>query len=147
MLKNKLLLIGTLPILFSTSIVAVETDKCDGGVCFVDLNKHKPSKAFKKDNQPLMIEKPRYLDNDDIDKSATIVLDGKTITVFPKSSYVMSKEEQKQYNIQEEPLLIVEENLEEIILDEVKKLPNSEYFCEENSKPVIHSESGFYECV
>lgn len=145
MAKNKLLLLGTLSLLFSTSVLAVEMDKCTGGVCFVNIDKHEPSKAFKKENQLLSIETPRFIE-DEIDKSATIVLDGQTITVFPKSSYVMSEEEKHNYYVYEEPLLTVEQ-LGETILDQVEKLPSSEFFCEKDQKPVVHPESGFYECV
>jgi len=140
MLKNKLLLLGTLSVLFSPNIMA---EKCAGGVCFVTLDKHEPSQAFKKENQLLSIETPRFIE-DEIDRSATIVLDGQTITVFPKSSYVMNEE--TEYNYYETPLLTLEE-LGETSLDVVEKLPDSEFFCDKDEKPVIHPESGFYECV
>lgn len=145
MLKNQLLLLGTLCVLVSTSTVAVEMDKCAGGVCFATLDKLEPSKGFKQESQLLTIETPRFIE-DEIDRSATIVLDGQTITVFPKSSYVVGEETNHNYYVYDEPLLTVEE-LGKTILNEVEELPSSEFFCEKDRKPVVDPKSGFYECV
>jgi len=136
MLKNKLLLLGALSVLFSTSIVAVETDKCVGGACFVKLDKFETSKKEDSSN---------FIDQE-LDKSATIVLDGQTITVFPKSSYTMSSQEENNYYVVEDSLLVTE-GFQEEIMDKLITLPNSEYFCEKNRKPVVDPKSGFYECV
>jgi hypothetical protein len=146
MLKNKLLLFGAFSALFSTSIVAVETEKCVGGACFVKLDKKEPSKKVESD-EPLKVAPVTQLLENEVDKSATIILDGEMITVFPKSSYLTTEAQQDNYMIYEEALPIVEDKIEDVILDRVIKLPNSEYFCEKDSMPVVHKESGFYECV
>jgi len=146
MLNKQTLYLSILLALTTTTVVADQSEKCLGGVCYVNLDKHEPSKGFEQDQKLLQIEDPRFLEND-IDKSATIVLDGETITVFPKSSYVMSEEEIKYTDAVEESLVTIEYDLQETVLEKIIKLPNSEYFCDKDSMPVIDVETGFYECV
>ncbi|HHS91962.1 MAG TPA: hypothetical protein ENK82_01310 [Campylobacterales bacterium] len=146
MLKKKALYLGVLLALSTTAVVADETGNCVGGVCFVNLDKHKSSKGFEEEKQVVTLETPRFLE-EELDKSITIVLDGETITVFPKSTYVMTEDEKLDYDLQEGRIILDESKLGDSILENVD-LPNSEYYCENNTQPIVlDKEAGFYECV
>lgn len=158
MLKSKFLLLGTMSALFMTSLLGAQESKCAGGVCFVNLDKLKPSEEFETKQQALVaLAEPR-----EIDKTITIVLDGETVTVFPHSSYVMTEEEKLRYSELEvieqnekfneeanRDLLLVTESLEKVedkILEKIK-LPKSEFFCEKDRKPIYNDKSGLFQCV
>lgn len=159
MIKRKILL-GTMSAMLTTTMLNAKAGDCAGGVCFVNLDKHKSSKAFENKNQNLVaLETPRYIEDD---KTITIVLDGETITVFPHSSYVMTEEEKLHYSENEvigqneifneeanKDLLLVTgvlEKVEDKILEKIE-LPTSEYFCEKDRKPIYNDESGLFQCV
>lgn len=147
MLNKKFLTLGTISILLTTTVFGAGTQNCAGGVCFINLDKLKPSKGFEQEKaKTVLLEKPRYIEvyseNDNtIDKSMTIVLDGETITVFPKSSYVMNPEEALDVILLAEPMVAVEDK----ILEKTN-LPSSEYFCEKDKRPV-YLNNDTYECV
>jgi len=162
MIERKILLSMISALLTTTITLNAKAGDCAGGVCFVNLDKNKPSKKFENQNQNLVaLEMPRYIETKETeeDKTITIVLDGEIITVFPHASYVMSEEEKRDFyynnKIYEEVdsslVLVTEgdgvENIEEKILDKVHNLPVSEYFCEKDKQPLYHLDSGLYECV
>lgn len=176
MLSKRLLIAGTLStlVLGTTTLLAQgSSSHCVGSVCFVNLDKIKPTKGFKKEKKPLVVfEKPRFVESkseepthneleDTIDKTIEIVVDNQEVYVFP--SYVMTEEEkiayfeeQKAIELNEkenleanEDLRIVSkpiEKVEEKILEKTA-LPTSDYYCENNTHPVYNEELDFYECV
>ncbi|CAA6798470.1 MAG: Unknown protein [uncultured Sulfurovum sp.] len=158
MLNNNFFKLGTVAVLLTSTLLGAGTAKCVGGVCFVNLDKLKPSKGFEKSEENLVVlEQPRYIEevntntqNNFIDKSITIVLDGETITVFPHSSYVMNDLEviYSDDNVNENELLVTGESdrIEDIILEK-SGLPNSEFFCEKNKKPLYDSTEDTFQCV
>jgi hypothetical protein len=157
MISKKFLILVSLSTLFVTTALGAEKDNCLGGVCIVNLDNLKPSKGFGQKEQELMVlEEPRYIDenykNDYIDKSMTIVLDGETITVFPKSTYVMNEEEKNNYIANEEAnkdLLMLTQTVEKIEDKILEKsyLPSSEFYCEKNKKALYNQRSDTFLCV
>ncbi|CAA6809026.1 MAG: Unknown protein [uncultured Sulfurovum sp.] len=146
MLNNKFFRLGAVTALLTTTLLGAPTQQCVGGVCFANLDNLKPSKGFEEKKENLVIlEQPRYVQqininaqNDFIDKSMTIVLDGELITVFPHSSYIM----------EESTLLVTEsdDKIEDIILNKTE-LPSSDFFCEKNTKALYDSEKHTFQCV
>ena len=148
MLSKKLLTMGTLStLLMGTTLFAGERN-CANGVCFATLDKHLRVKVSKQMQKKII----PFIKKNEFDKSITIVLDGETITVFPKSTYVMSEEEKINYFENEEAnkdlLMITQivEKTEDKILEKTD-LPTSEYYCEKNTKPLYHKVSDSFECV
>lgn len=145
MINNKFLMISMASTLLVTTTFAAGTLPCVGGVCFVKLDNLKPSKGSEEKNEKIvLLENPRYIENyaqnENIDKSMTIVLDGETITVFPHSSYVMNEEALDEVLLAE-PMVEIEDKI-------LKKsnLPSSEYFCEKDKEPV-YLNNDIFECV
>lgn len=141
MLKKKLLMLATISALLTTTTFGAGTQKCVGGVCFINLDKLEPVKAFEKKKEALMVW------NENTDNSMTIILDGEMITIFPKSTYMMNEKEKIAY-YNEEELLIVKsaDSIEDRILEKAD-LPLSEYFCEKDTKPLYNTEDDTFQCV
>lgn len=161
MLKNKLLILGTMSTMLVTNTFGSGVQKCAGGACFVNLEKTRSLESFKKKSERLLIiEQPRFIQNT-MDKTIVIILDGEKLSVFP--SYVMTEEEkvsfykeQKAIALNEElnkkdrkeTLVIAQEveHVEDKILEKTK-LPTSEYFCEKNTKPLYDKALDSFQCV
>ena len=96
----------------------------------------------------------------DLNKAFDIIVDGKITVVFP--SYVMTEEEKVAYYREQRAIALNKkaneeanrglrvvtqpiEKIEDKILN--KNLPTSEYFCDNNKKPVRIKNSNLYECV
>ena len=127
-----------------TTLLSAGTQDCPNGACFATFSKPNLSKVL---DAPKYIEDRFQIQNEMIDKSITIVLDGKTITVFPKSTYVMSEEEKNDYYNKETLLRIGSiKKIEDNPLNQAR-LPSSEYFCEENKRPFYQANSTVYECI
>jgi len=125
----------------------------------------------------VVLDTPRYIDNNSeldnhislekveiekIDKSFDVVVDNEVVAVFP--SYVMTENEKMVY-LQEQKAIALndkfneEENrelrkigqiiekIEDTILNKAKVLPTSDYYCDDNTHPVYHTESDSFECV
>jgi len=170
MLYKKLLLAGTLSTLVSGTALFAQQGDCVGGVCFVNLDKIKPTKGFEKKKKPLVVlEKPRFIaekseslvHNNTIDKTLKIIVDDVEIFVFP--SYVMSEAEKATYYAEQEAIALNEkENIEanenfqivgqsiakvdEKILEKTE-LPLSDFYCEKDTHPVYDKLSDSFECV
>ena len=172
MTHKKLLLTGTLSILLLASSLSAQ-GSCVDGACFVNLKNLKPTKKFQeKKRQMIVLKKPRFASsksefkNDTSvegkakNKSFDIILNGKITVVFP--SYVMTNDEKIAYykeqkamalnkkvnekaNIELQRIIQPIEKIEDRILN--KHLPISEYFCDNDKKPVRIKNSNFYECV
>ena len=121
MIKKKLLTVGMTTMLLGTTLFA--QGNCVGGVCFINLDKIKPSKSFKKEKQPLVVlAKPRFIErnvevkmnnSDDfvmfeekVDKTIDIVVNNEEIYVFP--SYVMTDTEKANYIEEQEAIALNE---------------------------------------
>jgi len=171
MMYKKLLVTGTLSTLLLASSLSAQGN-CVGGACFVNLKNLKPTKVFQeKKEQMVILKEPRFVssksefkDDSSIevvkDKSFDIIVDGKDTLVF--SSYVMTAEEKSAYYKEQEAIALNKkaneeankelqkviqpiEKIEDKILN--KDLPTSEYFCDNDKKPVHVKNSDLYECV
>jgi len=128
MLSKKIVTMGVLSILLTSTILFAEEKKCENGVCFATFSKTNTIKTFKEEQKKVInLEK-----SNELDKSFTIVLDGDEIMVFP--SYKMTNSE---YYLSEEEMKIVQP-LE-------KK--DSLYYCENETKPQFNEFSDLYQCV
>ena len=144
MMYQNLLLTGTLSTLLLTSSLFAQED-CP--TCHVDLKNLK----LKREVQQKSEFKTYYSETNS--NSYEIVEDGK-VTII-SSSYVMTDEEKKTIALNEKAneeaniaLKIVTQSIEKIedkILN--KNLPTSEYFCDNDKKPVRIKNSNRYECV
>ena len=175
MMYKKLLVTGTLSTLLLASSLSAQGN-CVGGACFVNLKNLKPTKAFQeKKEQMIVLKQPRFVssksefkrhpsrvtvEDTNLDKSFDIVVDGKLITVF--DSYTMTAEEKAAYYAEQKAIALNKkaneeankelqrviqpvEKIEDKILN--KNLPTSEYFCDNDTKPVQIKDSDLYECV
>ena len=130
--------------------------------CKVDLTNLKNTKKFQNKSMKFTPLKREYNTHSivKISNSYELVVDGKVTLIFP--SYVMSEEEKANYyreqravalnrkaneEANKELKLVIqpEEKIENKILN--KKLPKSEYFCDNDKKPVRVKNSNRYECV
>jgi len=125
----------------------------------------------------VVLDTPRYINHDSelenhisveeveiekIDKSYDIVVDNEIVAVFP--SYVMSENEKVAYLKEQKAIALndkfnAEENrelrkigqiiekIEDTILNKTEVLPTSDYYCDDNTHPVYHTESDSFECV
>ena len=171
MIHKKILIAGTLATLVATTLVAQEN--CVGGVCFVNLDNLKPTKVFQEKKEKLVVlQKPRFIEHKsevvkhylkNIDESIDIVVDGELITVFPPSAYVMTEQERVAYYKEQKAIALNKkmndkeneelqkitkpiEKIEDKILNK-SLLPTSQYYCEDNTKPVYDKDSDLFECV
>ena len=171
MIHKKMLITGTLATLLVTTLVAQEN--CVGGVCFVNLKNLKPTKVFHEKKEKLVVlQKPRFIEHQsevfehypkEIDESIDIVVDGELITVFPPSVYVMTKQERIAYYKEQKAIALNKkmndkeneelekitkpiEKIEDKILNK-SSLPTSQYYCDDNRKPVYDKDSDLFECV
>jgi len=170
MLYKKLLIVGTMSTLLSGTALLAQGSNCVGGVCFVNLDKIKPTKGFEKKQEPLVVlEKPRFIEeksevivhNEHADEMVQIILDDEEIFVFP--SYVMTEAEKAAYYSEQEAIalnkklnreanqdsLIVSptiEKTEDKIINKTQ-LPISEYYCEKDTHPVYDEDLDLFECV
>ena len=171
MIHKKILIAGTLATLLVTTLVAQEN--CVGGVCFVNLDNLKPTKVFQeKKEKSVVLQKPRFIEHQsevveqylkEIDESIDMVIDGELITVFPPSAYVMTKQERVAYYKEQKAIDLNRkmndkeneelqkitkpiEKIEDKILNK-NSLPTSQYYCEDNTKPVYDKDSDLFECV
>ena len=166
MTNRRLLLTGTLSTLLLASSLSAQ-GSCVGGACFVSLKNLKPIKKFQeKKGQMIVLKKTRFVssknefkhhssDEKIKNKPFDVILDGKITVIVP--SYVMTEEEKisyynkhkiemyKQENIELQRIIQPTEKIEDRILD--RNLPKSEYFCDNDKKPVRIKNSNFYECV
>ncbi len=175
MIHKKLLVAGTLSTLLLASSLSAQGN-CVGGACFVNLKNLKPTKVFQdKKEQVIVLKKPRFITSKsefkqhssievvkdtNIDKSFDIVVDGKITVVFP--SYIMTDEEKIAYYKEQKAIALNKkaneeanrdlrivsqpvEKIEDKILN--KNLPTSDYFCDNNKKPVRVKNSDLYQCV
>jgi len=131
-------------ILLTTSISAETKTICDGKHCFIDLSKLSSSRTatteithFSKTDGGEVLAPKVEVDNSPMNNIETIVLD--------HDKYVMTIAEVEEYemeNLLTQPM----ENIENRII-EGTKLPTSEFYCENNTKPIYHSDSDSFECA
>jgi len=121
MLSKKLLTMGVLSTLLTTTILFAEEKNCENGVCFATFSKTNTIKTFKEEQKKVInLEKLNELD-----KSFTIVLDGDEIMVFPSykmtdSEYYLSEEDMKYKHESEEFEELIVQPLEDTVLDKSK---------------------------
>ena len=175
MIYKKILIAGTLATVLVTNLVA--QDNCVGGVCFVNLKNLKPTKVFQEKREKLVVlQKPRFVssksevkhhyytevvNDNNLDKSFDIIVDGKETLVFP--SYIMTAEEKLAYYKEQKAIALNKkmndkeneelkritkpiEKIEDKILNK-SSLPTSQYYCDDNTKPVYDKDSDLFECV
>ncbi len=164
-MMQKRLLNGTLSLLVLATSLSAQGN-CVGNACFVKIKKTKSNKMHCVGNAcfvNLDNVKPsseNYTDVDEVDNSFEVVIDGELTIVFP--SYVMTEAEKRVY-IQEQRAIALNkkaneeankelkivtqpvEKIEDKILN--KNLPTSEYFCDNDKKPIQIKNSDLYECV
>jgi len=132
-MNQKLLLAGLLSIsLLPLNLTAQTQVKCTGTNCFVDISGLSAKKTEVK-SEVQMIE----------DRYSTIVLDDIETIVFQKEHYIMTDDEVGEYELEFNGI----ENLTNSVLSE-EDLPNSEYYCEDDLKPVkVQGLQNTYECT
>jgi len=106
--------------LLSLNLSAAGKMKCTGKYCVVDLSElasPKKNKEIKKSDAP----EERY---------STQIIDNVETIVFNDAAYIMTEDEKIEYKLKT--------SLEELTTPSLNKgdLPDSEFFCEENQKPV-----------
>ena len=151
MMNKKLLVTGTLSTLLLASSLSAQSN-CVGNACYISLKNLKPKRVVLKKSEP----KTHTMSVDSYD----VVEDGKVTVIF--SSYVMTPEEKAAYEREQKAIALnkkenEEENRDlrvvsqpiEKIEDKIlnKNLPTSEYFCDNDKKPVHIENSDLYECV
>jgi hypothetical protein len=121
MIKKKLLTVGLSTLLLGSTLFA--QSNCVGGVCIINLDNLKPSKAYVEKSEPLVaLAQPRFIakhpevqvENNDafmvledkFDKTIDIVVDNEKIYVFP--SYVMTDSEKVAYVQEQESIALNE---------------------------------------
>jgi len=141
-----------------------------------NLKPTKGFKSHKK-QEMVVLDTPRYvttqnesidnatvenLEQEKIDKSFDVVMDNKLVAVFP--SYVMTESEKiayvkeqqaialnEKFNAQENKELRkigqVVKRIEDTIINKTQELPTSDYYCDDNRRPIYHDESHSFECV
>ena len=153
MMHKKLLVTGTLSTLLLASSLSAQGN-CVNGVCFVNLENLKPKKVVHKKSEPkthtISVTSNAY----------DVVEDGEVTVVF--SSYVMTPEEKAAYEREQKAIALNKKANEEayrelrIVSQPVEKvedkilnrnLPTSDYFCDNDKKPVHIENSDLYECV
>ena len=160
MMYKNLFVTGSL----STLLLASSLFAQDCPNCKVNLEnlKYTKTKEFQKKSIKFMPLKSEHNAHSvvSVSDSYELVVDGKVTLIFP--SYVMSEEEKENYYREQRAIalnkkaneeanrelkLVVqpEEKIENKILN--KKLPKSEYFCDNDKKPVRVKNSNRYECV
>ncbi|CAA6823135.1 MAG: Unknown protein [uncultured Sulfurovum sp.] len=130
-MKRKLLTTTLLSMsLLSFNVSAGSKMKCTGTNCFVDLSGLSPAKqevvSTKKSSSQ--------------ESYSTVILDDIETIIFTK--YVMSNDEVAEYDLEN-----ILHNRSLPTLNE-ENLPNSDYFCEDNLKPVmVENMANTYECA
>ena len=159
MYKNLFVTGGLSTLLLVSSLSAQDCPNCK-----VNLEnlKHTKTKKFQNKNIKFKALNREYNSHSvvSVSDSYELVVDGKVTLIFP--SYVMSEEEKEKYYREQRAIalnkkaneeanrelkLVVqpEERIENKILNQ--RLPKSEYFCDNNKKPVRVKNSNRYECV
>jgi hypothetical protein len=124
-----LLSISLLPL----NLTAQDPAKCTGANCFVDISGLSKKKDIQVKSKVEKIEE-RY---------NTIILDNIETIVFAKEYYIMTNDEVGEYELEHKGI----EDLTEPVLSG-EALPNSEYYCEDNLKPVkVEGLLNTYECT
>jgi len=152
-MKTKLLTSTILSLSLLTGTVSAEKI-CTGDYCLIDLSKFSPTKKTEISNR---IHVVTSFKSEEIKKVVKIVLDERQMSnqnkmetiVFPHETYVMTKAEIEEYQVENFLMLPLDE-IENRIINKTKnktKLPVSEYFCEDYSKPIYNNLSDTYECA
>lgn len=128
-MKRKFLIILLSVSSLSFNLFATGQMKCTGKYCIVDISKISPDqnkKNLKKDSQGY----------------TTVIIDNMQTIVFSDEKYVMTQIEIAEYDLEhmQKNLLLPSLNSED--------LPNSDYLCEDNLKPVpVAGVENTYECT
>ncbi len=156
MTHKKLLVTRTLSILLLASSLSAHGG-CVGDACYVSLKNLKPTKKIQEKSE---FKHHTSVEEKVEDSSFDIIVDGKVTIVF--SSYVMTEKEKIAYAKEQKAIALNKkanreankelqriiqpiENIEDKLLN--KNLPISEYFCDNDKKPVRVKNSNLYECV
>jgi len=123
-----LLSISLLPL----NLTAQDQVKCIGNKCFVDISGFSAKKAEVKPKKQVLE-----------DRYSTIILDDIETIVFAKEHYVMTDAEAGEYQLESYGI----EDLTTPALSG-EGLPNSEYYCEDDLKPVkVKGLPNTYKCT
>ena len=153
MMYQNLLITGTLSTLLLVSSLSAH-DNCTGNACYVNIDNVKPTREVHK--------KREFKTHSSVvtSNSYEIVVDGAVTVVLP--SYVMTDEEKANYDREQKAIALNKKANEEanrelrIVTQSIEKigdkilnkgLPTSEYFCDNDKKPVRVKNSNRYECV
>lgn len=129
LLCTALLSISLLPL----NLTAQSQVKCTGANCFVDISGLSKKQDVRVKSEAEMIE----------DKYSTIILDDIETIVFAKEYYIMTDDEAGEYQLAHQG---IEDLTTPVLSDE--NLPNSEYYCEDDLKPVkVEGLFNTYECT
>ncbi len=153
-MNHKRLITGTLSALLVISTLSAN-EHCTGTACFINLDNLKPTRE-------VVHEKSEHKTHSFVvaNNSQDIIVDGEDTIVLP--SYVMTPEEKAAYyreqraialnqkaneeaNRELESVIQPIEKVEDRILNE--NLPTSDYFCDNDKKPIRVNNSDIYECV
>jgi hypothetical protein len=133
---------------------------CTGKHCLIDLSKLSPKKtkevnnmdyqgySFKSKNLKSVEE--NVIDEEYVlEEGVSFTMNANEIEtiVFPHEKYVMTKAEIETYESEYIELIVPNEKLENKIIKQLTPLPESEYFCENHTKPVYNNLSDTYECA
>jgi len=152
MMYQNLLVTGTLSALLLTTSGLLAQEDCP--TCYVDLKNLKPKIEVQHKSE----FKTHYSKTNS--NSYEIIEEGEVTVVFP--SYVMTDEEKANYYREQKAIALNKKANEEanrelkVALQPVEKiedkilnkdLPTSDYFCDNDKKPVRIKNSNRYECV
>jgi len=144
-MKRTVLTSSLLSIILLTTSISAETNMiCDGKHCFIDLSKLSSSKDMIAEVTQFNKVEDREVVATVVETDVSSVTEMETIVLDP-NKYVMTEAEVEEYEM-EDLLMQPMENIENRIIDGTK-LPTSAFYCENNTKPVYHSESDSFECA
>lgn len=122
--------------LLSLNLSAAGKMKCTGTHCFVDISGLSKKKTVKK---PEIKSKKPVIE----ERYSTIILDDIETIVFEKEYYIMTDDEVGEYELEHHGI----QELTTPVLS-VDELPNSDYYCEDDLKPVkVEGLNNTYKCT
>lgn len=136
-MKRKILITTLLLMPLLSLNLSAGTIKCNGSYCMVDFSKKSPI-VQTKDIEKIEIKQ----DIEKIEKYETLMVDNIETIVFSHERYVMTEDEIAEYDLNE-----MQKNLLIPVLNS-NNLPNSDYLCEDNLKPIqVVGVENTYECT
>jgi len=139
--------------LFTVSISAETHITCKDGKCFIDVSKLSSTKnttKFKNNslNKDAEVKKDVISSTDNVEPYLSYQDENGIETIeFLHEKYVMTALEIEEYELEGIELIMPNESIENRIINKTEVLPQSDHYCEDNSKPVYQTETDSFECA